>query len=371
MMMKKLFLKIALMSVLIFLSNVVLNQVIYPRLALAPWTYGSELLHKKLSQFDAKEKPFNTLFIGSSRVYRQISPLHVDSVAGTRSFNLGVNWLFVPETFYVLENLIHASPAGSFESETPSQMMVLELSKVRSVDYRNLHTTRTIYWYTWPLYRFAVYAVWHSGYPVIGKLGLITIHTISYIDYLLNLGYLTSVISFHSLPENDISQTNHGYEPLDDTQGSFGMATELENAGGRRQKFLNDTTVVTKRKMESIKAFSEIREKKSIHLNEYYLAYLSDLIDSAKKQNIHLIFLLSPRMDKAQYRELIPVFEKLPEASRIELADGNRFPELYTAGWSYDETHLNAEGAAHYSKLLGQELLRCRQMVENQGSAPR
>ncbi|MES2570644.1 MAG: hypothetical protein V4710_11400, partial [Verrucomicrobiota bacterium] len=60
------------------------------------------IVSEKLAYFARHRDEYDTLFIGSSRVYRQIDPALFDQVtreAGvpTRSFNLGIDSMFSPE----------------------------------------------------------------------------------------------------------------------------------------------------------------------------------------------------------------------------------------------------------------------------------
>ncbi len=352
--MKKLLLHIGLLLTLIVTISVILCNYVYPILKLTDWTQGSDLMYYKNGDLHKTGNNCNTLFIGSSRVHRQVNTAVVDSVAGTSSYNFGVNWLFVPESFYVYENIISEHP-GKFE------IVIIELSKIRSVDYTNLHTNRTYYWYNASLFYFAVEAIASSTYAWWSKVALTAIHAISYADKLLNLGYGTTALQLagtRNSPAASYLPTGHinGFVPLD----LEAEKTQLpeEDVGNRRMKFLNDTTVVTKRRQISERMFNkyldpELRQK---NLNHNYARNLSRMIKTAASKNIHLIFLLSPRIDKAQYDELIPLFYSLPESNRIQLANGVEYPEFYLTEYSFDETHLNGKGAELYSRVLGDKI---------------
>jgi len=62
---------------------------------------------QKFRFFAAHKDEFDTLFIGSSRVYFQISPAIFDRVTRasglpTHSFNFGIGGMYLPETSYLL-----------------------------------------------------------------------------------------------------------------------------------------------------------------------------------------------------------------------------------------------------------------------------
>jgi hypothetical protein len=80
------------------------------------------------------------------------------------------------------------------------------------------------------------------------------------------------------------------------------------------------------------------------------------MIDNAARNGITLFFLLSPRIDLKQYDELIPLCHHIKPGHCIEISDSDKFPELYLASNSSDETHLNTKGAKIYSSILARKL---------------
>lgn len=70
---------------------------------------------QKFRFFAAHKDEFDTLFIGSSRIYFQISPALFDRVTRerglpTHSFNFGIGGMYLPETFYLLEQILNLKP---------------------------------------------------------------------------------------------------------------------------------------------------------------------------------------------------------------------------------------------------------------------
>src|SRR5437016_1679781 len=83
--------------------------------AILPFPAIDDGVSQKLRFFAAHKDEFDTLFIGSSRVYFQISPAIFDGVmresgSATRSFNFGIGGMFLPESAYVLEQLLTTKP---------------------------------------------------------------------------------------------------------------------------------------------------------------------------------------------------------------------------------------------------------------------
>jgi hypothetical protein len=69
----------------------------------------------RMQFFAAHMDDYDTIFVGSSRIYAGISPATFDQVMASagnpsHSFNFGVNGMYPPERFYVLEQIISLKP---------------------------------------------------------------------------------------------------------------------------------------------------------------------------------------------------------------------------------------------------------------------
>jgi hypothetical protein len=357
--MKKFISRLLIFSIAILGISVLLNQWVYPGMRLVPYTWGSDLIHKKRVYLVENKEKFNTLFIGSSRIYRQIIPrVFDDSTAGMgiKSFNFGVNWLFAPESFYLLDQLEKSD-------KLKFRYVFIELSKIRSVDYHNLHTTRIKYWYNFTYFEFALKAVLFSNVSLLEKISTILVHTISYLDYLLNLGYMTEAFDFRSrnhppLDYTELGKSRDGFYPYGESNTTEGEEGDPVNK--RHENFLKDTTVLARRIKYSHTQFKKFRESPELleKYNKYYTDEINRLIMDAQAKGTFLIFIVSPRIDYKQYNEIIPIYHKILPGHAIEISDASRYPQLYHAKYSNDETHLNTEGAAIYTGNLAREFKR-------------
>ncbi len=104
----------------------------------------------KLQYFAAHKDEFDTLFVGSSRIYHHIVPETFDAAMAeqgkpTQSFNLGIAGMHTPESFYVLERALACEP-------TKLKTVFLELEELYPrITPEKLGTRRLLYWHTWPL----------------------------------------------------------------------------------------------------------------------------------------------------------------------------------------------------------------------------
>ena len=357
--MKKFFIKLILLSTLIFVMSRVLGLLIYPSLNLTPWSWGSEIIDQKKNWLNEHRDDYNMLVIGSSRVYRQVDPEILDSLViapeKIKSFNFGVNWLFIPETFYVYDNLVK-------KEELKYNYVIIEISKIRSIDFANFYTTRTKYWTNFSNTIFAIKAIWSSNFAIHEKVATVLSYSVNYLSNLINLGYFTEAFSYTTNKSlyagfPDMGEQKNGYNTLT-TQPIGSSLSKEENTEARHKKFLSDTSVVTNRLSMSTRQFDKFEKNPQLlnRYNTYYANHINKMIDDAKKNGTHLVFLMSPRVDLNQYNELIPLFNNIQPAHRIEISDGRKYPELYLAANSFDETHLNTEGAKIYTTILATKM---------------
>jgi hypothetical protein len=103
---------------------------------------------QKFRFFAAHKDEFDTLFIGSSRVYFQISPAIFDRVTResgmpTHSFNFGVGGMYLPETSYLLEQILNLKPRNL-------RWVFIEYDELQTKwSSENQTSRRALYWADW------------------------------------------------------------------------------------------------------------------------------------------------------------------------------------------------------------------------------
>src|SRR5438132_13091512 len=80
--------------------------------AILPFPEIDDGVSQKFRFFAAHKDEFDTLFLGSSRVYFQISPAIFDRVTRasglpTHSFNFDIGGMYLPETSYLLQQILN------------------------------------------------------------------------------------------------------------------------------------------------------------------------------------------------------------------------------------------------------------------------
>jgi hypothetical protein len=103
---------------------------------------------QKFRFFSAHKDEFDTLFIGSSRIYFQISPAIFDRVTresglATRSFNFGIGGMYLPETAYLLEQILNLKPRNL-------RWVFIEYDELQTKwSPENQTSRRALYWADW------------------------------------------------------------------------------------------------------------------------------------------------------------------------------------------------------------------------------
>ncbi len=103
---------------------------------------------QKFRFFAAHKNEFDTLFIGSSRVYFQISPAIFDRVTResgmpTHSFNFGIGGMYLPETAYLLERILKLKPRNL-------KWVFIEYDELQTKwSPENQTSRRALYWADW------------------------------------------------------------------------------------------------------------------------------------------------------------------------------------------------------------------------------
>lgn len=349
--MKKFLKKLILFCSAFLILSWILSSVIYPRLSLTNYSWGSSNLELKRKLLITNPDKYNTCFIGSSRVWKQINPGLFDSLVNekinARSVNLGENWFFAPETHYFLRNLLD-------EEKFKPKYILMELSKIKTIDFMNIHTNRMHYWCNPKDNSFAVKAIMSSNFSLPERVYNSVTYSLAYLDKVINLGYLTEGLNaranYNSINEDTLTLMGNGY--------SCGNILTLKDSA-EAVDFLRDTSGVQKLAEFSAKQFEKFESNPALlsKYNRVYRDRIIELIKFAESKGAQLIFIMSPRVDKNQYNELIPLYHSLPEKNRMEFSDSRKYPELYIAKNSYNTTHLNCKAAEDYTRLIARRFL--------------
>jgi hypothetical protein len=102
----------------------------------------------KLEFFARHKDEFDTVLVGTSRLYYSASPEIFDETTRasglpTRTFNFGIDAMHPPENFFVLDQILKTKPRNL-------KWVLLEVGDVQTKWDKILGTQRAVYWHDWP-----------------------------------------------------------------------------------------------------------------------------------------------------------------------------------------------------------------------------
>jgi hypothetical protein len=335
-----------------FLINILLFTLL-----LAVYTFIVNLLPvKELSGNDhnlQKEKYFysiknnyNTIFLGSSRTFRHINPAVFDSILNSRnipvkSFNFGTPATYYPECFYILNKLV--------DNNNHLQYVFLELQQVNDIGKINLFASKTYYYLNLKYLDFVTQYAIFSQMNLLHKLSFTGKYYLAYL-YKLFAGKYNAILQKQSSGKYVLGKNKNGFLSLDE---HINLKTaEYKEINNNRKKLLKDTLALKKRAEISVNQFSN----KTAYNNAFFTNYLINLVNQLAQNNIHLYFIIPPRLKS--YHEFISLQNSEIANRIIQLADASEFPMFYQFKYSFDIGHLNEQGANIYTQILAEKFIK-------------
>jgi hypothetical protein len=300
----------------------------------------------KLKFFAEHKDEFDTIFLGSSRFYYAISPEIFDETTRengvpTRAFNFGVDAMYPPETFYVLEQILKAKPRSL-------KWVFVEMEEIQNKwTHNTVGTQRLLYWHDWPRTALTLKktldprgdAKW---YERIARLWLarrqLAANIVLFARQFANVGHGAALLS--SRDATSASEAMSELGPKQDGYRLAGDAMSAERAADFQQKLKQEV--------------SQAREK-----------FIDPTTDRAYRESASRIrefpanpvFVVTPILLQSGVR-----FRQTPPAPLFSFNDCQRYPALYDTGVRVDDAHLTTAGAEEFTRLLAREFVqRARQ----------
>jgi len=295
----------------------------------------------KLHFLAAHPGKYDTIFVGSSRVYHGVNPATFDAAMAAagkpaHSFNLGIDGMLPPETFYVIDQLLAAKPRGL-------RRIFIELEDVQiSVAPEHVRTRRALYWHDWKRSALIVQKILEMDVAEKWKQKrkrLLRNREALFADLFLfgqNLANVGRAFDLLGLTpgEDDLSESD--YEPRGDGYAPTTIAMTPDQAA-RYKAWLDH----------------ELAGAHPREVDAYAEAAFRHYANLFRSLGATPIFFVTP----ASGTILPSKFRSAPSETVMSFNDAQRYPSLYQAEARLDETHLNAKGADEFSRLLATRLL--------------
>ena len=345
--------RIALLAIIVL----TINQLI---LAALPFAWGDDHFNPRFNYYRANRETYDTLFIGSSRVFRHMDPAAYDQemapFAPAASYNLGAPANLFPQTTRTFHEILASKPQAL-------QTIIFELTELPlRPPPENWHTLRQIYWYDAGTTLDLLRLLWTTDIEPAEKRLYTAVHLGFLLEKNLNFGLGLDLLIFLLTDEyrnnNYLGQARNGFYPTDEQLITGTMGTK-QSLAVRREAFLSNPEELARRAESSRKIYHD--PGRWTDLDPVYLARLQQMLALADDADVELIFVLPPRLGE-YYTSLLPLYHALPPANRLDLADPDQYPEFYDPELSFDVGHFNQAGAEQFSRKLARELIALRQL---------
>ena len=286
--------------------------------------------------FSWEEKnSLDVIFFGNSRTNRGVNPVVVDEIAGTRSFNYGLQGLRANQVYYRV--------VDAFKTQSP-KLIVLESSICvsASASLEESYAHRALV--SLPMSVNKVEAALDLGSDDKAKaeliLPLLRFHTrfreIESVDF----RYIMDIhdYPYTNQPAEEVMEVSRGYTPYE---------TDLALEDDGKGFFDKDYTKITKVKAP----------------NENLEYYFKKIVDLAKEHGAKVLILSIPSMDKKETpKDIIPLTNYLRQLyaddENVMFLDATLDMKSYGLGYDcfHNVGHLNRLGAKRLSGFIGEYL---------------
>jgi hypothetical protein len=303
---------------------------------------------QKFRFFAAHKDEFDTLFIGSSRIYFQISPGTFDRVTRerglpTHSFNFGIGGMYLPETSYLLEQILNLKPRNL-------RWVFIEYDELQTKwSPANQTSRRALYWADWKRVSLLLRKLTDAGTdslwrPTPAKLR----------DIILRQKEEKNTRSLLMFYVTQLERNYTNVSRAADLPGNFLRRDTSE----RRASYLgaaNDGYVVRPGRMSPSQAATyerglaaAITEAGTRPLSRYSLQAYQQCAQEVRNIGATPIFLITPSTTQ------IDIAVEINGAPGLMMAFNNpqTYPTLYRSDVRRDGQHLTKAGAEEFTRLV-------------------
>lgn len=323
-----------------------------------PFYWGDATQTVKYEYYKKHAEEFNAVYLGGSLEYRHIDPSIIDSIAqksgiDLHSFNLGVDGHGIIQEMNDLD--------GVLKIRNPNlKYIFISISSEAYFFKANLHTPKWVSWHTAHTAYNGVRVIATLNDPIGYRIKFSSFWVSSWIENLFNVGTLPDMLKYRfDRTYTDtayIGKNKDGFYPYDYEENHLFMEYKWEDTLllQSRKQFENGNPYTDTLNSHILRDFSNYtgKEKPNAPMTQMCL----DAYEKCRKRGIQVFFILPPKA-RTDYNLLLPVFNAMPEGSKIEVADIRKYPKLYSIEYGYNFHHLNYKGARLVSQEIGKQLV--------------
>ncbi len=351
-MLKKTFIHIGIITAVLLLLSAIVRFFM-------PFYWGDSTQTVKYEYYKKHAEQYNAVYLGGSLEYRHIDPSILDSVARKNgielhSFNLGVDGHGIIQEMNDLDGLLSIRNPNL-------KYIFLSISSEPYFFKSNLHTPKWVSWHTAKSTYNAVSIIpTLKNDPVWFRTKFCGFWVSSWIENMFNIGTLPDMLKYrfdHSyLDSNYIGKNKDGFYPYDYEENHLFMEYKWEDTLllQSRKRFESGDPYSDTLNRQVLTSFTNFTGKEKA--NAPMVKICLDAYNKCKKRGIQVFFILPPKA-RTNYSLLLPVFNAMPEGTKIELADIRKYPKFYTIEYGYNFHHLNYKGAKLFSHEMAKQVV--------------
>ena len=308
------------------------------------------LVKPKIDYFAEHHDDYDTLFLGSSRIYYQVIPalfdrLSAEKGAATKSFNAAIAGMRPPEDAFYLDSLLRHPPRHL-------RWVFIELSFFRiAVDRDEVGTVRAVYWHDlprlWLLLKRALEVkpggkkrIWRKELEVrLTPLGDFVEHLPLFFKNQTNIGrgsILTSRLIYAKLRPPAPFWATLG----EDLAGWIPTGRPETMSDAEQQEY--EKVLAARRAQPPRRDVGDPVSQEALEL----------MLSKIEKLGATPVLIVPPTTNK---RNFYPSPERAKKTIVLDFCDPEKFPVLYESRYRLDTDHLNAEGSKIFTELIVKE----------------
>lgn len=298
------------------------------------------VLSEKRAHLLADAEHYDTIFIGSSRVYRGIVPAVFDDEMRalgqpTRSFNFAMDGVWPPESFSRVRELLR--------DRVRARWVFIELLPVNPrLQPESARTLRSIYWHDWHHTLLAWRSVAEIGsFSAAERWSLAALHAELLLRNFTQLSRATTLLAPRLLPELEKSaRRDSDLDPPWLAGRGFLAEPEREMPAATALAYRGELAAYEQR-LETRPLPPALRDE------------VRELTNEVRATGAVPIFFITPSTSRAENFSTLRA--QGIDADLVSLKDPARFPALFDPSLHFDGPHLNERGARELSRTLARE----------------
>jgi hypothetical protein len=304
-----------------------------------------DVVGDKLAWLEAHRDEYDVVFVGSSYVYRQLSPATFDAETArlgraTRSFNFGIPGMDPPESYFLVERVLAAS-GGRL------RYVVLELDYYRELVRQNgAHTRRFDYFHDAKRTAQLGRALVESPAPPSKRAKDVATHVEAFAREFLHVGRGRALATDLVAPASGDDLASLG--PRHD--GFLSLDDDTSTRGEWRRAFAGDLD--EQLYAEKVAALAGGAEDERWSMSQVDVDALADTIATIRAAGATPILIVPPCL--AARADILRAAHANFDVTILAFNSPAAYPALYAIESRFDAGHLNARGAAELSRALAE-----------------